>query len=161
MTRALLPFDKRKVAKPSPRKAQSKVYSSISRPSFEKARAAAQKLRAGSKRPNKVNRKRKVSEFARVYGSRQRVAWVKRRPCLVANDECRQYAIENAHVTDDGTKGMGRKSGYRCIAPLCHLHHRWLHIQGATWFEERYGVSLAFAAAQTELAFLAFGERAE
>jgi hypothetical protein len=105
------------------------------------------------KKPKPRNAKRKASEFSRCYGSRARVQWVKSRPCLVANAQCRQ-PIENAHVTDDGTKGMGRKSGFACIAPLCRFHHFELHIIGPE-FESRYGVSLAFAAAQTEQAWQA------
>jgi hypothetical protein len=38
--------------------------------------------------------------------------------------------------------------GFACIAPLCRFHHFELHIIGPE-FESRYGVSLAFAAAQT------------
>jgi hypothetical protein len=103
------------------------------------------------KQVKRRNAKRRQTEFARCYHSKARVQWVKARACLVANAQCRQ-PIENAHVTDDGTKGMGRKSGFACIAPLCRFHHFELHIIGPE-FESRYGVSLAFAAAQTQLAW--------
>ncbi len=99
----------------------------------------------------RVNRKRKASAFERAYHSKERVAFVKSRPCFVANGQC-CGGIENAHVTKDGSEGIGRKSGYRCIAPLCHSHHRELHQIGPA-FEPEYGVSLVFAAAQTQLAW--------
>lgn len=64
----------------------------------------------------KVNRKRRASEFARCYHSKERVAFVKSLPCAA----CGFVGFsQNAHVVDDGTKGGGRKSGYGCIAPLC------------------------------------------
>lgn len=101
--------------------------------------------RSGRPKP----KKRKPSEFARTYGSRERVEWVKSRPCIVKGGQC-YGPIENAHVVSDGSNGMGRKAGSRCIAPLCAKHHRILHNTGANDFEIQYGVSLAFAAAQTE-----------
>jgi len=64
----------------------------------------------------RVNRKRRRSEFARCYHSEARKRFVQSLPCCACGVV--GYS-ENAHVTDDGTKGAGRKSGYRCIAPLC------------------------------------------
>ena len=116
----------------------------------------------------KVNRRRKVSEFARCYGSKARVEFVKSLPCAA----CGVVGwAENAHVTDDGTKGAGRKSGYRCIAPLCgprpgHLGpyhpatrygppafirgcHRWLHADPDS-FNGVFRLDLAATAARTE-----------
>lgn len=92
---------------------------------------------------------RPASETKRIYGSKQRVAWVKSRPCLVANGAC-EGLIENAHTT---TGGMGRKADACHVVPLCAGHHRTLHSIGAETFQGIYGVSLAFAAAQTELAW--------
>jgi len=61
--------------------------------------------------------KRKPSEFARIYGSKERVAWVKALPCII----CTNRPCENAH-TESG--GMARKAGYATIVPLCRIHHR-------------------------------------
>lgn len=72
----------------------------------------------------KANRKRRQSEFARAYGSRARVAWVKSRPCALlgfAGAWLCDGEIENAHTHTDG---MGRKADYQFIAPLCRKHHR-------------------------------------
>ncbi len=65
----------------------------------------------------RVNVKRKASEFARCYGSRERVKWVKSLGC----DMCGLRPSENAHTVTDG---MGRKAGYETIVPLCRLHHQ-------------------------------------
>lgn len=61
-------------------------------------------------------KKRTASAFARIYGSRERVEWVKSLPCVV----CSYGPSENAH-TENG--GMGRKADYTTIVPLCHAHH--------------------------------------
>lgn len=83
--------------------------------------------------PKRRNPKRKKSEFARCYHSRERVRWVKSMNC-VACEIVHPYvalgAIDNAHVF--GNDGMSRKGGYETIAPLCRHHHRE--------FDERRGV---------------------
>lgn len=66
---------------------------------------------------NKINKKRKASAFARCYGSKERVEWVKSLGCNV----CGLRPAENAHTVTDG---MGRKAGYETIIPLCNYHHR-------------------------------------
>lgn len=81
------------------------------------------------KPPRKVNRKRKASEFARCYGSKERVQWVKSLPCAVPN--CDGQPIENAHALGGGA---GRKADYQLIAPLCRAHHRYLHQHGTHQF---------------------------
>lgn len=75
----------------------------------------------------KRNPKRRVSEFARCYHSRERVRFVKGLACVacvalhplfvfVKNGE-----RDNAHTVTDGA---GRKAGYETIVPLCRSHHR-------------------------------------
>lgn len=65
-----------------------------------------------------VKRKpRKASEFARIYGSKARVAFVKSMTCCL----CRDTPCDNAHVK--GKSGMGRKGDYTTIAALCRFHH--------------------------------------
>lgn len=67
-----------------------------------------------SGRPKAVNRPRRASTFARCYGSKARVAWVRGLPCAACGV---LGASQNAHVL--GPDGMGRKGGYAGIAPLC------------------------------------------
>jgi hypothetical protein len=75
-----------------------------------------------------VNRKRRVSEFARCFHSKARVAFVKTLPC--ANDA--KWAlcmgpIENAHIETGGT---GYRADYTSIIPLCKQHHWRSHAHG-------------------------------
>ncbi len=94
----------------------------------------------------RVNVKRRKSEFARCYGSRQRVAFVKSLPCAV-NLGCSHWGIENVHIE---TGGVSRKSSDDKILPLCEVHHRQLHIIGRESFERIYGIILEEAARRTE-----------
>lgn len=98
-------------------------------------------------------KKRKPSEFARIYGSRARVRWVIAQPCAVRTSMCRGLS-QNAHVCSDEQHGMGRKSSYRCIAPLCDHHHRALHSRGVLWFIVTFGVTPDELAAQTQQRWL-------
>ncbi len=94
--------------------------------------------------------KRKPSEFARIYGSKARVAWVKAQPSVASG----KGPCENVHVIGGGTS---RKADARVIVPLTHDEHRGeLHQHGKEWFEARYGISLDFMAAQVELAWQAY-----
>lgn len=61
------------------------------------------------------NPKRRRSEFARCYHSKERVEFVKRMPCI----RCGLHGYsDNAHVGRKGA-GAGRKADYDQIAPLC------------------------------------------
>lgn len=78
--------------------------------------------------PKKKNVKRRQSEFARCYHSKERVAWVKSLPCVICAGLSPFIAAvtgprDNAH-TESG--GAGRKAGYETIVPLCRNHHRRL-----------------------------------
>ncbi len=68
------------------------------------------------------NAKRKASEFARCYGSKERVAWIRSLPCIICELRSTPQVgpSDNAHVTGDG---MGRKADARFIVPLCRMHH--------------------------------------
>lgn len=72
-------------------------------------------------------RTRKASEFARVYGSRERAAWVAAQPCIICGlspvDGC-----DNAHTPT--RSGMGKKGPYTAIIPLCRHCHTRQHMQG-------------------------------
>lgn len=63
---------------------------------------------------------RKASEFARVYGSKKRVAWIKSLRCLAWPWGC-AGEIVNAHTVSGGT---GRKADCTTIVPFCDAHHR-------------------------------------
>ncbi len=97
-------------------------------------------------------KKRSPSSFARIYGSKARVAWVKRQRCLIDSWRC-EDPIENAHVSNGG---IGRKADARHIVPLCKFHHRFLHEKGRYVFEDMYEINLDGKAAQTEAAWEAF-----
>lgn len=145
----LLRFDKRRGKK----RAKPKAFSSIvDRRSLSEKREAAIALRVKSGRPKQKNPKRRESEFGRCYHSRERVKFVAGLPCFATG---RVGGNDNTHVIDDGSKGMGRKSGYACIAPLSRDAHRLLHCKPVE-FQERYGpIDFAFAAAWTEACWLA------
>jgi hypothetical protein len=102
-------------------------------------------------------RKRSASEFARIYGSKARVAWVKSLPCVVGNGSC-AGPTENAHTT---TGGMGRKAEAGTIVPLCRWHHACLHGRGVGWFRHVHAIDLPTAADATERAWRAYQERSE
>ena len=94
-------------------------------------------------RPNARNPKRKLREFARAYGSPERVEWVKAQPCLV----CRDTPSENAHIKSGG---MGRKSDAANVVNLCSRCHGELHRAGRDSFEACYGINLAERATQLD-----------
>lgn len=145
---------------PKPRKPRSpkkRPFSSIKQKSYEEVK----QLASGApprKRPKRANPKRKASEFKRCYGSSARCEWIKSLPCAVY--ACRNRNVENAHLIDDGTKGMGRKSGYATVGPLCRYHHTEgdtsLHVLGRRLFEERHGLDLKSVAARVEINWRAF-----
>lgn len=72
-------------------------------------------------------KKRSASEFARIYGSKERVAWVKALHCFAC--ECvspfiGQVTAGRCHNAHTETGGMGRKADANTIIPLCASHHR-------------------------------------
>lgn len=69
--------------------------------------------RAGRIKP----KKRSAAEFARIYHSKARVAFVKSLGCAVC---FRTGDCDNAH-TESG--GKARKADYTTIVPLCRRHH--------------------------------------
>lgn len=66
-------------------------------------------------RVKRVNPQRKAREFARCYGSKERVEWVKTLPCAACGIV--GYS-QNAHVGRAG-RGAGRRGDASQIAPLC------------------------------------------
>jgi hypothetical protein len=78
------------------------------------------------KKVKRRNAKRRQTEFARCYGSRARVQFVKAMPCCYCNAISPLFGMtagksDNAH-TENG--GMGWKADYTTIVPLCRPHHR-------------------------------------
>ena len=66
----------------------------------------------------KKNKKRADANYARAYGSKARVAFIKTLACVV----CGATPSDNAHI--HGSKsGMGRKADYADIIPLCRKCH--------------------------------------
>jgi hypothetical protein len=105
----------------------------------------AAKPKRGAKASAKRRRQKKVNEWARAYGSRERVLFVKTLPCRVR--VCRERPSENAHSKTGGT---GRKADADTILPLCRAHHRELHRCGVKTFSERHLLDLAACAEWTE-----------
>lgn len=108
------------------------------------------KRSAPMKRAGKIKPKaRTAGEFARVYGSRARVAWVKALPCVA----CGRGPCDNAHTE---TGGMGRKADAHTIVPLCagpNGCHANLHRFGIQAFERKWDLFLSIAADVTEQAW--------
>jgi hypothetical protein len=73
------------------------------------------------------NPKRRKSEFARTYGSRERVRFVKSLACVFCTMLSPFVGLamvgksENAHTVSGG---KGRKADYDTITALCRQHHR-------------------------------------
>ncbi len=75
---------------------------------------------------------RSNEEYARIYHSKQRVAFVQRLACLACvargpASELPDYGCENHHTRGGGT---GRKGNFDVIVPLCLVHHHEYHLRG-------------------------------
>ena len=79
---------------------------------------------------------RTAGEFARIYGSKARVRWVKAQPCVSCGTE--DGNAHNHHTTNGGT---GRKADYDTIVPLCpschHEHHTGVLRGTREWWAEQ------------------------
>lgn len=92
----------------------------------------------------KRNPGRRKSEFARAYGSRERVAFVKRQPCVSCASRSN---IQNHHIVNGGA---GRKADAALIVPLCGNCHWVWHHYGVQYLPRLNWPGLA---ASTELAW--------
>ena len=94
-------------------------------------------------------------EFARVYGSEERVEWTRNSPSVASG----KGPCVNAHVTPDVglPSGTGRKADHRWIVPLTDEEHREHHAGQAT-FEARYGITLPGKAREHHAKWLAHVE---
>ena len=95
-------------------------------------------LKSGG-RVNPVNRKRRTSEFARCYGSTERVAWVQSLRCACG---CGGTPCENAHAVGGGAS---RKADADTILPLTHRCHQKVHDKGWSAIGLNQGEALAIA----------------
>ncbi len=94
--------------------------------------------------------KRKPTEFARIYGSKERVLFVKDLPCVGCG---LWHPVENHHIEGDG---LSRKADYTKIVPLCLPCHREYHSTSRRAFEKKHEVKLGTEAKLTESAWQAY-----
>lgn len=140
-----------KPSKPIPRISKKKLAANGGKVPFSSITKPSKRIK---KRP------RSKKEFARIYGSKERVEFVKSLPCSACGIV--GYS-ENAHIE---TGGMGRKSDYTKIIPLCGPHPlKWAHSPGChhlchTWgregFERIRHIDLGRLADYTEKRWLQF-----
>ena len=90
-------------------------------------------------------KKRSAAETQRVYGSDERISWLKQQPCVVMG--CGRGPCEVAH-TENG--GVGRKADACHTIPLCPTHHRESHVVGVQTFSRLHHLDLTALAAHTE-----------
>lgn len=91
---------------------------------------------------NSRNSARQRRSFARAYGSKARVEWLKAEPCAISG----RTPCDVVHAIGGG---MGRKSDARFTLPLHRDLHRELHQIGVASFEAKYSISLVGVAAVT------------
>lgn len=109
-------------------------------PALPKRKAMGSTLPAPT-RPIGRNAERQAREFARTYGSTERVEWIKSFGCVI----CGKKPTENMHVRGGGT---GRKADACYIVPACRAHHRELHRDGVETFSASYSIDLEMTADQ-------------
>lgn len=96
-------------------------------------------------------KKRSASEYARIYGSPERVEWMRTQRCL-ARRTSQSFRVcvgpvEGHHIKNGGT---GRKADAKWCVPLCRKHHDFLHNVGPETFAAMYHLDLQDEARQTE-----------
>lgn len=80
----------------------------------------------------------KAADFARKYGSLDRVQWVQRQPSVVSG----KTPCVNAHVSPHGESGVGYKADARWIVPLTDDEHREETDDGIETFCARRGITV-------------------
>ncbi|HEV8448629.1 MAG TPA: hypothetical protein VGQ44_17485 [Gemmatimonadaceae bacterium] len=74
------------------------------------------------KRSRIAAKKRNASDFARIYGSKARVRWIKEQDCWwCGRAATEEMPSDNAHTVNGG---KSRKADFYTILPLCRAHHR-------------------------------------
>lgn len=89
----------------------------------------------------------KAKDFARKYGSEERVGFVRSLPCVC----CWRAPSENAHTKSGG---VGRKADYTTIVPLCKTHHTLAHTKGMKTVGEMFKVDWELSARLTQARWL-------
>lgn len=122
---------------------------------------------SGTRKPVKArNPKRRKEEFARTYHSGDRVEFVKTLTCaacfsvvvpVASYYGLQTHASENAHT--GRRHGMGRKSHYTTIVPLCPLHHRAYDEHRAPFDKPKARAQIEAFAPRVEAAWLAYLNR--
>ena len=85
------------------------------------------------------------------------LAWLRERPCCIAQASKQVTRTEAAHTANNGMRSKGPDSS--CV-PLCWEHHREQHRIGVKDFEAKYGIDLANEAAAHHAAYLIWKEHA-
>lgn len=85
-------------------------------------------------------------DFARVYGSPERVAWLQSLPCIA----CYATPSQVSHVKSGG---VARKGDAQFTVPMCHACHQEYHQHGHTTFEGKYEIDLLAVAANVAAAW--------
>ena len=99
------------------------------------------------------DRVRKEREWARKYHSEARIFYIATAlECVVPN--CTDGGDNDPAHTRTG--GVGRKSDYTTIVPMCRPHHDQHH-RGRLTFAERRGIDLEEAARLTEASWQTYG----
>lgn len=75
------------------------------------------------------------------------LAWLRKRPCIIADKHACEGKIEAAHVDDAGGKGMSLKVADFHTVPMCGLAHRQLHQWGQGTWQRKFRIILSAAAA--------------
>ena len=81
---------------------------------------------ARTTRPKRVNKVRKAREWARAYGSEERVAWIRDQPCVAGHSG----PCENSHLRS--RSGAGRKGDAATVVPMCKPCHN-LYPKRSAW----------------------------
>ena len=131
------------------------TFSPCPKPAPKEAKGRAYPKRSGKPKA----KKRSAADFARVYGSRERVRWIKAQPCCVCVALSPFFGMvgtpsHNAHTEAGGT---GFKAGYATIVPLCAGHHRRFDEHQAPFDDPKLRAALKKMAANIDALWQSFG----
>lgn len=88
-------------------------------------------------------KKRSAADYARIYGSVDRVQWIAAQPSVASGrGPCVGHHVQGG--------GGSRKADACWIVPITASEHAELHQHGKRWFEAKYGVNLDTLVAQTD-----------
>ena len=127
-------------------------------PEPKKPRQFGSSLPIATKPVKAHNAEREAAEFARCFGSEERVKWFQRMGCCI----CGATPSDNAHTRGDG----GSRRADACwIVPLCRRHHTTgvdsIHNIGRESFEAAFSIDLDATAAEFHARWLASSPQPE